>query len=56
MHDIIIFGKTAEYITKTIKLLKTKLDLKLLGKTKKLLGIELENEKGKVVHLPERIH
>ena len=40
--DSIVFGKTDSHITKVISLLGKHLDLKTLGKTKKLLGVEFE--------------
>lgn len=53
--DIIIFGKIAEHIKEIIELLKMKFDLKLLGKTKKLLGVEFENKNGKL-HIHQKEH
>ena len=46
VDDIVIFGKTDEHINKVLILLKGRFDLKVLGKTKKLLGVEFEEHKG----------
>lgn len=39
VDDIVLFGKSSADIDNGIKLLKSKFDLKVLGKTKKLLGV-----------------
>lgn len=45
VDDIIIFGRNQNWINNTIKLLKGKFDLKILGKTKLLLGVQFLEEK-----------
>lgn len=40
VDDIVIFGRNEEYAIKALKLLKGKFDLKILGRTKKLLGVD----------------
>lgn len=42
VDDIVIFGKTPFIVDNTIDKLKTKFDLKILGKTYKLLGVNFE--------------
>jgi len=49
VDDIVIFGKTDEHINEVISLLQTNFDLKLLGKTKKLLGVNFEEINGNLV-------
>ena len=46
VDDSVIFEKTDEHINKVLILLKGRFDLKVLGKTKKLLGVEFEEHKG----------
>lgn len=48
VDDIVIFGRTESYITNVIKLLSEKFDLKVLGKTRKLLGVEFEEDHDKL--------
>lgn len=51
VDDIVIFGKRISDINEVIELLKKHFDLKILGKTKKLLGVEFnESEKGLSLH------
>lgn len=51
VDDIIIFGKTKPFIDEVIDLLNSKFDLKVLGRTRKLLGIEFEeSSKGLFIH------
>ncbi|GFY18451.1 retrovirus-related Pol polyprotein from transposon TNT 1-94 [Trichonephila clavipes] len=42
VYDIIIFGKEMENVNFVLQLLQKNFDLKIMGKTKKLLGIEFE--------------
>ena len=42
VDDIVIFGKTNEDLEFGIDLLQKHFDLKVVGKTRKLLGIEFE--------------
>jgi hypothetical protein len=48
VDDIILFGRTKEYIDCVIEKLKRKFEIKVLGKTKKLLGVEFEEMQGKL--------
>lgn len=51
VDDIVIFGKNKSYIDKVLTLLQSKFDLKVLGVTKKLLGVEFEyNENSAHIH------
>lgn len=51
VDDIVIFGKTDELVNSMLNKLKHKFDLKVLGKTKKLLGVEFEeSNKGMLIH------
>ncbi|GFW76609.1 retrovirus-related Pol polyprotein from transposon TNT 1-94 [Trichonephila clavipes] len=42
VYDMIIFGKEMENVNFILQLLQKNFDLKIMGKTKKLLGIEFE--------------
>ncbi|GFX74752.1 CCHC-type domain-containing protein [Trichonephila clavipes] len=42
VYDMIIFGKEMENVNLVLQLLQKNFDLKIMGKTKKLLGIEFE--------------
>ncbi|GFX08870.1 retrovirus-related Pol polyprotein from transposon TNT 1-94 [Trichonephila clavipes] len=42
VYDMIIFGKEMENVNFVLQLLQKNFDLKIMGKTKKLLGIEFE--------------
>ena len=42
VDDIALFWKIDQHISKILKLLTTKFDAKVLGETKKLLGVEFE--------------
>lgn len=42
VDDMVIFGRTKNDIDKIVNKLKQKFDLKVLGKTKRLLGVEFE--------------
>ncbi|GFX89272.1 retrovirus-related Pol polyprotein from transposon TNT 1-94 [Trichonephila clavipes] len=42
VYDIIIFGREMENVNFVLQLLQKNFDLKIMGKTKKLLGIEFE--------------
>ena len=46
MDDIVIFGKDKNWIDKDIDLLKQKFDLKVSGRTKKLLGVDFLGKDG----------
>lgn len=46
VDDIVLLGKTEKLIKENIKILSKKFDLKLLGKTKQLLGVEFQEERG----------
>lgn len=48
VDDIVIFGKTETDIDYVITMLKGKFDLKVLGETRKLLGIEFFEQDGKL--------
>ncbi|GBN23397.1 Retrovirus-related Pol polyprotein from transposon TNT 1-94 [Araneus ventricosus] len=48
VDDIVIFGRTEQHITDIVKLLSDKLDLKVLGKIRKLLGVEFEEMDNKL--------
>lgn len=51
VDDIVVFGRAKRNIDEAIELLKKYFDLKILGKTKKLLGVEfVEDEKGLRLH------
>lgn len=50
VDDIVIFGKTEKPIFKVLRMLESHFDLKSLGKTKKLLGVEFEYENSLVLH------
>lgn len=51
VDDFVIFGKSAEMINKMIETLKSHFDIKTLGKTRKLLGVEfLDNKDGVLIH------
>lgn len=51
VDDIVIFGNSKQVIEKAINLLKTHFDLKVMGKTIKLLGVEFEDtETGLYIH------
>lgn len=51
VDDIVIFGITKKYIDQAIVLLSQRFDMKLLGKTKKLLGVDfVENKNGISIH------
>lgn len=45
VDDIVIFGKTDNCIYHVIDLLSKKFDIKVLGRTRKLLGVEFEENK-----------
>ncbi|GBN38873.1 Retrovirus-related Pol polyprotein from transposon TNT 1-94 [Araneus ventricosus] len=56
VDEIILFGKTQSWIYKAVNLLKRKFDLKILGKTKRLLGVEfLEDNRNLYIHQSEYI-
>ncbi|GBN09630.1 Retrovirus-related Pol polyprotein from transposon TNT 1-94 [Araneus ventricosus] len=46
MDDIILIGRSSDYIDKVIELLKCHFDLRILGKTRKLLGVEFQEFDG----------
>lgn len=48
VDDIILFGRNSHHIEKVIKLLSSNFDLKILGKTRKLLGVEFEECENKL--------
>lgn len=48
VDDIVILGKTKHIVKKVLNLLQQKYDMKILGKTKLLLGVEFEEINGKV--------
>ncbi|GFT44903.1 retrovirus-related Pol polyprotein from transposon TNT 1-94 [Trichonephila clavipes] len=47
-YDIVMFGETKKDLDNGITLLRGHFDLKILGKTKKLLGIEFEETRAKL--------
>lgn len=53
VDDIVIFGKNHSYVDQAISLIKGQFELKLLGKTRKLLGVEFE-EVGKKILIHQR--
>lgn len=46
VDDIVIFGRNQQVIDKVLELLGNHFDLKILGKTKKLLGVEFVEKNG----------
>ncbi|GBM30738.1 Retrovirus-related Pol polyprotein from transposon TNT 1-94, partial [Araneus ventricosus] len=46
VDDIILIGKSNDYVNKVIELLKCHFDLRILGKTQKLLGVEFQELDG----------
>lgn len=57
VDDIVIFGRKPEHAHKALKLLQDKFDLKLLGKTKKLLGVEfVESQNQIAIHQRDYIN
>lgn len=48
VDDIVFFGKTQRQIDEAIKMLERHFDLKVMGQTKKLLGVEFETRDGEV--------
>ncbi|GBN00062.1 Retrovirus-related Pol polyprotein from transposon TNT 1-94 [Araneus ventricosus] len=56
VDDIILFGNTESWIHKAVALLKRKFDLKILGKTNKLLSVEfLEDNRNLYIQQSEYI-
>lgn len=49
VDDFVLFGSDVSKINKVVKFLEEHFDLKALGKTKKLLGVEFEHEKENLV-------
>ncbi|GBN81925.1 Retrovirus-related Pol polyprotein from transposon TNT 1-94 [Araneus ventricosus] len=57
VDDIVLFAKTDNLIKDVKKCLSTHLDLKVLGKTRKLLGVEFEEMGNELfIHQSEYIH
>lgn len=51
VDDFVIFGKTQSIIETIVKVLKKRFDIKMMGRTKTLLGVEFNEEKnGLVLH------
>jgi hypothetical protein len=50
VDDLVLFGKNRKVLDNAVTLLSKHFDLKILGKTKKLLGVEFEEE-GKVLEI-----
>lgn len=48
VDDIVVFGKNLNKINKVLELLERHFDIKRLGKTKKLLGVQFEEKDGKL--------
>lgn len=48
VDDIIVFGQKPKHAQKAINLLSQKFDVKVLGKTKKLLGVDFEESDGEL--------
>lgn len=48
VDDIVVFGKSQRLIGETIKMLEGHFDLKIMGQTRKLLGVEFETREGEV--------
>lgn len=56
VDDILLFGRNQNHVNSAVKLLKRKFDLKVLGKTARLLGVDfLETDSGLYIHQPEYI-
>ena len=56
VDDIVIFGRTQSVAEKTVDLLKTKFDLKIMGRTTKLLGVNFEySEDSILIHQSDYI-
>lgn len=49
VDDIVLIGKTQNHIDEVVNILKKCFDIKILGKTKKLLGVEFEFQNNKVL-------
>lgn len=57
VDDIVIFGKTEGHINHVIQILNSYFDLKDLGKTRKLLGVEIEESDDRIfIHQKEYIN
>ncbi|GFW36192.1 retrovirus-related Pol polyprotein from transposon TNT 1-94 [Trichonephila clavipes] len=57
VDDIVLFVKSDHHIKEIIRNLKVKFDLKIMGRTKKLLGVEFEEVDGKLfIHQTEYIN
>lgn len=54
VDDIVILGKTENLVNRTVSLLKSKFDLKVIGKVKCLLGIDFEESEGNIFLSQER--
>lgn len=50
VDDIVIFGASEKRIHRVVKLLSERIDLKILGRTKKLLGVEFEEKDQVLIH------
>lgn len=56
VDDIVVLGKTPKHISRVVRMLQQKFDLKYLGKTRKLLGVQFEEKDGKLsIHQEEYI-
>lgn len=49
VDDIVFFGSSEKVISQAVDLLSSHFDLKVLGKTRKLLGVEFEEKSGSVL-------
>lgn len=50
VDDIVLFGRTNEVVQNALKLLEKHFDIKVMGRTKNLLGVELEEKEGLFMH------
>lgn len=50
VDDFVLFGKSQAQIDKVLKVLVKKFDIKILGKTRTLLGVEFEEDKTVRIH------
>ena len=57
VDDMVIVGKNLKQVNSILNILKTKFDLKILGQTKKLLGVEFNYHRDHIeIHQSLFIH